>query len=102
MAVALVEFFERAGLKNVEARKEVARILGDAGFVGRKGGPISPQTLFEWQVQITGEEEGSPRRELLAEYRSVLMPDNGWKPSREEARNLARAMTTTVLFESQI
>lgn len=102
LAVALVEFFERAGLKNAEARKEVARILGNAGFVGRKGGPISAQTLFEWKEQIRAEDEMSPRREVLAKYRTVLFPTESWKPSIAEAQTLAQSMAQSLPFQSQI
>ena len=102
LAVALVEFFERAGLKNAEARNEVARILGDAGFTGRKGGAISSQTLFEWKEQIRGEDDGSPRQEVLAQYRAVLFPTEMWAPTVAEARALALSMAQSLLFQSQI
>lgn len=102
LATALVEFFERAGLSNINARKEVARILGKAGFAGRKGRPISAQTLYEWQTQIEGEEPNSPRRLILAEYRAVLFPTESYSPSIEEARLLTHSMTMSVLFHSLI
>lgn len=102
LAVALVEFFEQAGLKNAEARNEVARILGKTGFVGRKGGPISAQTLFEWEAQITVEGDGSPRREVLAQYRAVLFPPAECAPTVAEARALALSMAQSLPFQSQI
>lgn len=102
LAVALVEFFERALLSNVKARNEVARIFGNAGLVGRKGGPISAQTLFDWRAQIEGEEPDGPRRLVLAQYRKLFFPTDNYTPSVEEARILAHSMTHSVLFHSQI
>lgn len=101
-AVVLVEVFEQAGLKNVAARSEVAKILGSAGLVGRKGGPVSAQTLFDWQNQINDEDADGQRRQALIECRKVLLPDEDWKPALNEARRLARAVTASLLLNSQI
>lgn len=102
LAVALVEFFEQAGLRNVKARNEVARIFGNAGLVGRKGNPISAQTLFEWRNQIDGEDTDGPRRLILAEFRALLSPSDSYAPSLEEATILAHSMTQSMLINSQI
>jgi len=89
-------------LKNVDARKEVARILGGEGLKGRKGGPISPQTLFQWTEQIRGEDENGKRRTSLEEYRAVLSGNVGHVPTVEEAKVAALLVTRSVLFKAEI
>ena len=50
--VLCVELLELAGVKNSKARRDVGAIFARHGYKGRKGGPVSAQSIYEWQASV--------------------------------------------------
>lgn len=80
-AVASVLTLRHAGLRDAEARRRVAKIFSSNGHRGKKGGMISPRSLFGWCAELAAKDENpSADQRIIAQALSTL-PDNLTEPA---------------------
>lgn len=63
---ASVFVLRECGVPDAEARRLVAKIFSDAGHKGKKGGPISPSTIFSWCIDCAPDPNGTSQQRLMA------------------------------------
>lgn len=73
-AVACVHTATRAGMIDAEAHSLVAKIFSAAGHRGKKKGPISKTTVFDWCAEITPNHDGKIQQRLLAQALDKMRP----------------------------
>ena len=71
-AVASVHTAMRSGMNDADARALVAKIFTDAGHTGKKKGPISKSTVFDWCTEMTPNLNGTTEQRILAETLAKL------------------------------
>lgn len=70
-AIAYTVALQASGAKKMDACKEVAKLLANAGFKGRKGGALSYKTIFDWIDRHT-KKEAEGVQEILVEMREEM------------------------------
>lgn len=86
-AVASVHTGYRAGLDDTRARDLVAKTFSQAGHRGKKKGPISTSTVFDWCGELEPSEDGSVEQRIIADTLRRLPKSL----SLEDAKRLIRA-----------
>jgi hypothetical protein len=85
-AVTCVAVLERSGSKSTDACKTVSKIFADQKHKGKKGGPISASTLFDWCAELVPNLSGTVQQRILAQTLARLPH----RIERTEALRLAK------------
>jgi hypothetical protein len=97
-AAIAVLLLEAAGLGNTAARKLVARELSGLGFKGRKGGPLSPGTLFDWVEEC----RGTPGWDEMKQFVEAWAGDQAEPLTQTGVLSWIRRVGSSPLMQSQI
>jgi hypothetical protein len=101
-AVMCVRVLVALGQKDKVARDFVAKAFSAAGHRGRKGGPLSAKTLFEWGAEC-GFGGGDPDGEAwLTNHMDKWLSSPDWPPPVETARAWIKAHARDPLLLSKI
>jgi hypothetical protein len=101
-AVLCVRVLVDLGLRDKAAREFVAKSFTAAGHRGRKGGPLSAATIFEWTTEC-GAGCGDPQgEEWLASHLSAWRSDPNWPPPLATAKAWIKGRAADPLLVSKI
>ncbi len=104
--VLCVELLELAGLSNAAARKAIAKIFANNGFRGRKGGrrgsPLSPQTVYDWSVAMA--KHGADREGRGVIDRAILewKDKRSWPPTEADVMIFASDRASDPALQTKI
>lgn len=96
-ALVCVEILEGSGLTNEVARTNVANLFSAAGHRGRKGGPLSAKTLYEWSYGNDAKAKGAVRSAV-----KFWKEANPWPPTEAQALDYAKATSRDTRLLTQI
>jgi len=86
-AVTCASVMMRSGIGSTEACRLVAKTFAAAGHKGKKGGPVSASSVFDWCAELTPDPAGSAAQQIISATLEKL-PD---RLSQPEALRLMKA-----------
>jgi hypothetical protein len=98
-AVAAIELLLEAGLMDAPARRLVAKTFADAGFLGRKGHPLSAGTLFDWCQDVRENEHATSQ---VSKLRTRFLADRPGRPTVESVSEWLRWALSRPLMQTKI
>lgn len=100
--VLCVELLELAGVNNSRARRDIAAIFSRHGFKGRKSGPLSAASIYEWQNNAAQQGPDMETRSIIFRGIETWKANRSWPPHASEVLTYAEQCAADPSLQTKI